>query len=48
MADKTQWESFKAEGNRTVHSLGERTAADQTAWAAPGVIAVDDRLVVAP
>ncbi len=34
--------------NGTVHSLAERTAAEHAAWAAPGVIAVDDRLVVAP
>jgi osmotically-inducible protein OsmY len=32
----------------TVHSLAERTAAEHAAWAAPGVIAVDDRLQVAP
>jgi osmotically-inducible protein OsmY len=32
----------------TVHSLAERTAAEHAAWAAPGVIAVDDRLTVAP
>ena len=32
----------------TVHSLTERTAAEHAAWAAPGVIAIDDQLVVAP
>jgi len=32
----------------TVHSLSERSAAEHAAWAAPGVIAVDDRLVIAP
>ena len=32
----------------SVHSLSERSAAEHTAWAAPGVIAVDDRLVIAP
>lgn len=32
----------------TVHTLTERAAAEHAAWAAPGVIAVDDRLVVAP
>ena len=31
-----------------VHSLAERDAAEQAAWAAPGVIAVEDRLQVAP
>ena len=31
-----------------VHSLAERTAAEHAAWAAPGVIAVDDQLTVAP
>jgi len=31
-----------------VHSLSERAAAEHAVWAAPGVIAVDDRLVVAP
>jgi osmotically-inducible protein OsmY len=32
----------------TVHSLAERAAAEHAAWAAPGVIAIDDQLVVAP
>jgi osmotically-inducible protein OsmY len=32
----------------SVHSLTERDAAERAAWAAPGVTAVDDRLVVAP
>ncbi len=32
----------------TVRSLVERTAAVAAAWAAPGVIAIDDRLVVTP
>lgn len=32
----------------TVHSLNERRAAEHAAWAAPGVVAVDDQLVVAP
>ena len=32
----------------TVHSLSERDAAEHAAWAAPGVVAIDDRLVVAP
>ena len=32
----------------TVHSLTERDAAEHAAWAAPGVVAIDDRLVVAP
>jgi osmotically-inducible protein OsmY len=32
----------------TVHSLSERRAAEYAAWAAPGVIAVDDQLVIAP
>jgi osmotically-inducible protein OsmY len=32
----------------TVHSLTERAAAEHAAWAAPGVIAIDDQLVVAP
>jgi osmotically-inducible protein OsmY len=32
----------------TVHSMGERAAAEHAAWAAPGVVAVDDRLAVAP
>jgi osmotically-inducible protein OsmY len=32
----------------TVHSLSERRAAEHAAWAAPGVIAVDDQLVIAP
>jgi osmotically-inducible protein OsmY len=32
----------------TVRSLAERAAAEHAAWAAPGVIAVDDRLQVAP
>lgn len=32
----------------TVHSLSERDAAEHAVWAAPGVIALDDRLVVAP
>jgi len=31
----------------TVHSLAERTAAENAAWAAPGVIAIHDQLVVA-
>jgi osmotically-inducible protein OsmY len=31
-----------------VHSWFERTEADKAAWAAPGVIAVDDRITVAP
>jgi osmotically-inducible protein OsmY len=30
-----------------VHSLGEREAAEQAAWAAPGVTKVEDRLLVA-
>lgn len=32
----------------TVHSLTERAAAEHAAWAAPGVIALDDQLIVAP
>jgi osmotically-inducible protein OsmY len=32
----------------TVHSLSERDAAEHAVWAAPGVIAIDDRLVVVP
>jgi osmotically-inducible protein OsmY len=32
----------------TVHSLSERDAAEHAVWAAPGVIALDDRLVVVP
>jgi len=32
----------------TVHSLAVRDAAEHAAWAAPGVVAIDDRLVVAP
>lgn len=32
----------------TVKSLSERTEAERAAWGAPGVTAVDDRLVVAP
>ena len=32
----------------TVHSLAERAAAEHAAWAAPGVMAVEDRLQVAP
>lgn len=32
----------------TVRSPSERAAAVQAAWAAPGVIAIDDRLVVTP
>ena len=32
----------------TVHSLSERRAAEYAAWAAPGVIAVDHQLVIAP
>jgi osmotically-inducible protein OsmY len=32
----------------TVHSLSEKTAAEDAAWAAPGVVAIDDQLVVAP
>jgi osmotically-inducible protein OsmY len=32
----------------TVHSLSERDAAEHAVWAAPGVIALDDQLVVAP
>lgn len=32
----------------TVHSLSERDAAEHAAWAAPGVVALDDQLVVAP
>ena len=32
----------------TVHSLSERRAAESAAWAAPGVIAVDDQLIIAP
>lgn len=32
----------------TVHSLAERDAAEHAAWSAPGVVALNDRLVVAP
>ena len=32
----------------TVHSLTERAAAEHAAWAAPGVIAIDDQLIVEP
>lgn len=32
----------------TVHSLTERAAAERAAWAAPGVIAIDDQLIVEP
>lgn len=32
----------------TVHSLSERDAAEHAVWAAPGVVALDDQLVVAP
>jgi osmotically-inducible protein OsmY len=32
----------------TVHSLTERAAAEHAAWAAPGVIALDDQLIVEP
>jgi osmotically-inducible protein OsmY len=32
----------------TVHSLTERDAAEHAVWAAPGVVAIDDRLVVTP
>ncbi len=31
-----------------VHSLSERDAAEHAVWAAPGVVAIDDQLVVAP
>jgi osmotically-inducible protein OsmY len=31
-----------------VHSLTERAAAEHAAWAAPGVIAIDDQLIVEP
>jgi osmotically-inducible protein OsmY len=32
----------------TVHSLTERAAAEHAAWATPGVIAIDDQLIVEP
>jgi osmotically-inducible protein OsmY len=32
----------------TVYSLSERDAAEHAVWAAPGVVALDDQLVVAP
>jgi osmotically-inducible protein OsmY len=32
----------------TVRSVVERAAAVEAAWAAPGVIAIDDRLAVTP
>jgi osmotically-inducible protein OsmY len=32
----------------TVRSLSERDAAEHAAWAAPGVVSLDDRLVVVP
>ncbi len=30
----------------TVHASAERKAAEETAWSAPGVVDVDDRIVV--
>ena len=32
----------------TVHSLSERDAAEHAAWAAPGIVAINDQLVVEP
>ena len=32
----------------TVQSLTERAAAEHAVWAAPGVIAIDDQLIVEP
>jgi osmotically-inducible protein OsmY len=32
----------------TVHSWAERAEAERTAWSAPGIISVDNRIVVDP
>jgi len=34
--------------NGTVRSYAEKQAAEDTAWSAPGVIEVDNRIVVSP